>query len=690
MKSYLLLLIPCIAAGGDLPVCGFPPSKVAAELKLEERAKAVPQSAHIRDYILKMSEEPHEAGSPRSKEVAEYALGLLRQFGLAADIEVYEALMPRPVERTLEMTAPVSYRAGLKEVVISSDKDSGDAHQLPLFNAYSADGDVTAPLVYVNYGVPEDYAYLEKQKIDVKGKIVIARYGASWRGVKPKLAYDHGAVGCIIYSDPRDDGYFQGDVYPKGPFRPSGAGQRGSTVEMALYPGDPLSPGWASEPGSRRLRIDEVQTLQKVPVLPISADDARPLLEQLGGPVAPEKWRGALPMTYHVGPGPAQVHLRLKHDWSTRPLYNVVARIPGSEFPDEWVIYGNHHDAWVNGAGDPLSGAAVVLETGRSLGALVRSGWRPKRTILLALWDGEEYGLLGSTEWVEKHMAELQQKCVAYLNTDMYGRGTFGASGSPALLRHLAEVARDTNDPNSGKTILGDKPLEKFEIGAPGSGSDYAAFVHHAGVASINAGFGGPGLSGTYHSIYDSFDWYSRFGDPGFKYGVTLTQVMTTSILRLAEAPLVPYEFGALGKAVDTYIGELEKLAGSKLDSKAVRKEANALKGAAANYERRYDKTLDRVASATPERLSKVNLALLATERAELTPEGLPRRDWFKNKIYAPGVYTGYAAKSLPGIREAAEAGHWDEAHQQAEIVAGVLRAMRLRIEEAEKALKGI
>ena len=380
--------------------------------------------------------------------------GLLKEWGLAARMEVFEALLPYPKERRLEMTAPVAYRARLAEPAIPEDPDSGDANQLPTYNAYSGSADVTAPLVYVNYGIPEDYETLQKLGVDVRGRIVIARYGRSWRGTKPKVAAEHGAVGCLIYSDPRDDGYFQGDAYPRGPFRPPAGAQRGSVMDMPLYVGDPLSPGWASEPGSKRLSPAEAVTLLKIPVLPISYEDAQPLLANLGGPVAPEAWRGALPLTYHIGPGPATVRLQVELDQETRPVYNVIATLTGSELPDQWVIYGNHHDAWVNGGSDPASGAAVVLETARSLAALAKEGWRPKRTIMLALWDAEEFGLVGSTEWLEKHRPELEQKAVAYLNSDTNGRGFISAGGSSILEQFVREVLDDISDPATGKRLL--------------------------------------------------------------------------------------------------------------------------------------------------------------------------------------------------------------------------------------------
>ena len=499
MKWLLALLLPSVVFSADTAIRGFPPESLAMEHKWEEKVRALPDAGRIGRYLQRMSAKPHLAGTPASKAVAEYILGLMQEWGLDARIEPFEALLPTPKTRVLEMVSPKPFRARLQEPVIAEDKDSSNAGQVPSYNAYSGDGDVTAPVVYVNYGVPADYETLSKLGIDVKGKIVLARYGGSWRGVKPKVAYEHGAVACLIYSDPRDDGYFAGDVYPKGAFRPSDGVQRGSVMDMAIYPGDPLSPGWASEKGSKRLALSEAKTLMKIPVMPISYADAQPFLASLDGPVAPEAWRGALPITYHLGPGPAKAHFKLELDNSTHPLYDVIVRIPGTDFPDQWILAGNHHDAWVHGATDPASGAAPLLETARALSELLKDGWKPKRTIVLALWDGEEFGLVGSTEWVEKHSDELKQKLVAYINSDSNGKGHLGVGGSHTLEDFMQEVARDVADPVTGKTLL-DQVLAdatktvtaapaSFRISALGSGSDYTSFLQHLGIASLNIGF---------------------------------------------------------------------------------------------------------------------------------------------------------------------------------------------------------
>jgi len=706
LSAFLTAPLALHPANNDA-IRGFDAASQTEELKWEEQARAIPDAARVRAFIEKLSNQAHLAGTPQSKETAEYILGQLREYGLDAHIEQYEALLPTPRSRTLEMTAPVAFRAKLEESAIAGDKNSTDPGMVPTFNAYSGDGDVTADLVYVNYGVPADYDTLKLQGIDVKGKIVIARYGGSWRGIKPKVAYEHGAVGCLIYSDPRDDGYFQGDVYPKGPYRPADGVQRGSVMDMVLYPGDPLSPGWASEPGSKRLPLSEAATLMKIPVIPISYSDALPLLAHLDGPVAPEAWRGALPLTYHLGPGGTKVHLAVTMDNSTHPLYDVIAKIPGSEFPDQWILEGNHHDAWVHGASDPLSGAAPLMETARTLAELTRKGWKPKRTIMLAFWDGEEFGLIGSTEFMEKHLEELAQKLVAYVNSDSNGKGRLGIGGSHTLESFSMEVARDIKDPVSGKTLLeetlnrprrgrGDAPDAEappppgeFRISPLGSGSDYTPFLQHLGIATLDIGFHSENGGGIYHSNYDDFYWYSHFSDTTFVYGRTLAQVDSTVMLRLADAPLLPFQFGRFAATVGRYLDEIEKLPNQKrkVDLAKVRAEVALLAKTSGAFDNAYLKAVPKLASATPAKLAPLNELLFHTERDLTLDPGLPGRPWFRHRIYAPGLYTGYAVKTLPGIREAVEAGKPDEADQQAKQVAQVLRALNDQVEQATKLL---
>jgi N-acetylated-alpha-linked acidic dipeptidase len=719
--ALLAVVVPLLSQQAIAPIRGFPSEDWKAEHALEDKAKTIPAPARIHIYMERIASKPHQAGSPESKAVAEYLAAQLKDWGLEVHTEQFEALMPYPTSRLLEMTAPVKFRAELKEPAIPEDSGASEPGQLPTYNAYSASGDVTAPLVYVNYGIAEDYDTLRRENIEVKGKIAIARYGRSWRGVKAKLAQENGAVGCLIYSDPREDGYFQGDVYPKGPMRPELGVQRGSVLDMALYPGDPLSPGWAAEPGARRLPLAEAKTLMKIPVLPISYGDAKPLLEQLGGMVVPESWRGALPITYHSGPGPAIVHLKLDFDWSTKPLHDVFATIPGafSKDPqrDQWIIYGNHHDAWVNGASDPASGAAVLMETARTLSVLRREGWQPKRTILFALWDGEEFGLMGSTEWTEKHLKDLQAKAVVYLNSDNTGRGALSAGGSHSLEAFLAEVLRDISEPVGTHTLLDAAKLNSTATqrarsgqpgGAPefhllplGSGSDYVPFLDHAGVASMNLGFAG-GDAGVYHSIYDTLGWFDRFSDGSLVYGKALSQVMTMSILRLAGAPVLPFEFGSLERTVRGYTEDLQKLATQaqqkrpgSLDLRGVQLQLMRLDAASRAYEeqlalvtrRTLPGSADRSAPSA-DRFTKANEALQKAEGTLLSAGGLPGREWYQHQLYAPGLYTGYDAKTMPGVREAVEAGRWDEANEQARHVAQALRALTSQVEEATRLLK--
>ncbi len=665
----------------------------------------MPQQERLKIYMQRMAAAPHHAGSPGSKKVAEYAAAQLRDWGLDVEIEQMEALLPYPETRTLEMTAPVRFRAALKEPPIEGDPDTELDGQLPTFNAYSGSGDVTGQLVYVNYGLPEDYTYLEARKLDVRGKIVIARYGRAWRGLKAKLAQDHGAVACLLYSDPRDDGYFQGDPYPKGGMRPADGVQRGSVVDMAVYPGDPVTPGTASEPGARRLPRSEAPTILKIPVMPISWHDAQPLLAQLAGPVAPEPWRGALALTYHLGPGPATVHFKIDFDWAVRPLYNVIVTIPGTVYRDQWILYGNHHDAWVTGASDPISGASSLMETARVLSVLLEQGWQPKRTIKLALWDGEEFGLIGSTEWAEKHAAELDRSAAVYLNTDSSGAGSFGAGGSPTLETFLSEVMRDVTDPQEGKSLLdvareppalppgveraGPQAAREFHVGSLGAGSDYVAFLHHEGIASMNVGFGSD--SGQYHSIYDTIRWFDEFSDGDRLYGRALTEVMTTSLLRLADAPVLPLEFETLSSTVRRYTDEVRAEAprGSRrLDLSELTTQTSRLATAARNYETALAGVMRRPGPISPDGLMTVNQALQRTERTLLLEDGLPGRDWYRHSLYAPGLFTGYAAKTLPGVREAVEARDWDLANRQARELARAIRATAEQVERAARLLR--
>ncbi len=707
LPIFLLLFIVAARPTADEVLIGFSEAASAEQLALEDRFDAQLDPTNLENWMRELTSKAQHVGSPGAKENAEIVRDMLESWGYDAEIEIFHVLFPTPLIREVELTAPTQYTAVLDEPILEEDASSANReHMLPPFNAYSADGDVEAELVYVNQGIPQDYEELARRGISVEGKVVIARYGGSWRGIKPKVAFKHGAIACILYSDPRDDGYFQGDVYPEGPFKMKWGAQRGSVADMPQYPGDPLTPFVGAKEDTERYTPEESPTVMKIPVLPISYADAQPLLEALEGPVAPPSWRGALPLTYHIGPGPARVRVKLKFSWDIVPAYNVIAKMEGSDFPDEWVMRGNHRDAWVFGAADPTSGQVAMLEEARAIGELAKTGWRPNRTIVYGSWDAEEPGLLGSTEWVEYHRDELDAKLIAYINTDGSGRGFLGMGGSHTLQPFINQIARDVIDPQTGVTVLerlrarqrtngnastpktGDLPISPL-----GSGSDYTPFLQHMGISSLNLGFGGESSGGSYHSAYDSFEHYSRFGDPGFQYGVTLAKVAGRTTLRIANAETLPYQMGTFTHHVANYLDEVEDLA------EAVRTERvtyNELVSSGA-----YDLALDpkgdliaplakasipfvgledarnafselEKAAARADAAIKIaspsadlNHALARVERAMISEDGLPRRPWFRHQIYAPGFYTGYGVKTLPGIREAVEQELWDEFREQ-------------------------
>jgi N-acetylated-alpha-linked acidic dipeptidase len=732
--SFIFLGFECgtLAASSqsDPTLQGFSAADAQTEQQWESKFRTIPSAQIIRDTNKFLSAYPHNAGSARDKENAEWILKKFNQWGWKASIEAFYVLLPMPKERLVELVAPNRFRARLEEPTIAVDPTS-DQHQeqLPTYNMYSADGDVTAPLVYVNYGMESDYKQLEQLGISVKGAVVIARYGGGWRGLKPKLAAEHGAVGCLIYSDPRDDGYWQGEVFPQGPWRPRGGVQRGSVMDMVIYPGDPLTPDVGATKDARRLPLKDAKTVTKIPVLPLSYGDAQPLLAALGGPTAPPDWRGALPITYRVGPGPAKVHLRVISSWDIKPIYDVVARIPGSTDPDEWIVRGNHHDAWVNGSEDPVSGLTPMLEEARAFGELLMQGWKPRRTIIYCAWDGEEEGLLGSTEWAEEHADELRQHAVVYINSDSNARGYLNASGSPSLQKFINAVASDIQDPEKGipvekrlrfyrlthaKTDTDREALRngrELKIGALGSGSDYSAFIDHLGIASLDLGYGGEDGGGIYHSIYDDFYWYSHFGDPNFVYGRTLAQTAGTAVMRLADADLLPFDFKALVDAVKAYTGQvrdylrnerkqtrernmeiMEGVFTATMDPRKRRVPPHIqavppylnfapLENGVASLEHsadEYERALNDAEShgglkQSPNSLTPVNQLLRESEQMLTSGDGLPGRPWYKNELCAPGMYTGYAAKTLPAVREAVEQKDWTLADQQMMTLGAVL-----------------
>ncbi len=713
---------------------GFSTASATQQFTWEEKYDQILKPGNVDKLIKDMSARPHHIGSPGGKAVAEYIQKYFQDLGYDSKIEVLYTLFSTPKERILEMTGPVKFKALLSEPVLKEDATSNQTKdQLPTYNCWSADGEVNAELVFVNYGLPEDYETLRQLGIDVKGKIVIAKYGRSWRGIKPKVAQENGAIGCIIYSDPAEDGYTKGDVYPLGAFKNEYGVQRGSIMDMPVYPGDPLTPGYGHTQDAKTLTQKDATNLLKIPVIPISYHDAEPLLRSLSGPVAPDGWGGGLPITYHIGPGKSMVHLKLLFDWEIKPLYNVIAKLKGTEFPDEWVIRGNHHDAWVNGANDPISGMAALMEEARAVSELVKQGWKPKRTLVYCGWDGEEPGLLGSTEWAEQNEKELQQKAVVYINSDGNGRGFFGAAGSHALENFISDVARDVTDPqtrisilersrakalvsassaSSKKALLAKKSLP---LGALGSGSDYSPFFQHLGIPSLNLGFGGENDGGEYHSIYDSYDHYKRFKDPKFEYGVALAKAAGRATMRMSNAELLPFDFRSLHKTVSTYVTEVITLLDQLRESTSIENQLieegrytqasdptekyfpplpkeevpflnfASLQNALAEMEKACQslaQTMGKTELSASQK-NKLNIQLYQAEQQLLLPDGLPRRGWYKHSIYAPGFYTGYGVKTLPGIREAIEQRTWKEAQEQIEKTAAAITKFTLSLSNA-------
>lgn len=721
-------------------VAGFSDGRQSRQQEIEQRFDAELSADNLKEWMHQLAARPHHAGSPHGKANAEFMAAQFRSWGYDVVVTDYQVLLPTPKVRLLEMVAPTKFTASLEEPALKEDATSRQRdEQLPVYNAYSIDGDVTGELVYVNYGVPADYEELDRRGIDVTGKIVLARYGGSWRGIKPKVAAERGAIGCLIFSDPRDDGFFQGDAYPTGGWRSDRSAQRGSVSDMPTYPGDPLTPFVAATKDAKRPPFTEAETLTKIPVLPIAWADALPLLRAMGGPVAPADWRGALATPYHLGPGPARVRLKLEFNWQLVPAYNVIATMKGSEFPDQWVVRGNHHDAWVSGATDPVSGMVAVMEEARAIATLTQSGWKPRRTLVFAGWDAEEPGLLGSTEWVEDHADGLSAKVVAYVNSDSNARGFFSAGGSHSLERLVNEVARDVPEPKTGgsvgdrllaRTILTAPPEARtmarderaFTISALGSGSDYTPFLQHLGIASLNIGFGGEGEYGQYHSAYDSMDHFLRFQDPDLSYGIALAKVGGRAVLRLSEADLLPFDFTRSAARIATYVTEIERLVETVTSETAEhnrRVDEGAFALAASPYAtyvpptkrdevpsfnltplreavdrlrvaaRRFDAAATRaVAAPDAAALARANAVLLTAERALTRKEGLPRRPWFRHQVYAPGFYTGYGVKTLPAVREALEQRAWDEAREQIPLVAATLERYAAEVERAADALE--
>ena len=747
------LVVPSLSFGADQPAAapaalvGYSPRASQSEREWEAKFRAIPDPANLREYMRRLSARPHHVGSPYDKDNAEWILARFKDWGLDAHIERFDVLFPKPKVRVLEMLSPTKFTAKLEEPALAVDPTSNQkSEQLPTYNAYSIDGDVTGPLVFVNYGLPEDYEKLDRLGISVKGAIVIVKYLHSWRGVKPKVAAEHGAIGCLIYSEPQDDGYTRDNVFPQGPMRNPDGVQRGSVMDFAsASPGDPLTPGFGAIPDAKRLALKDAKSLTKIPVLPISYGDAQPLLAALAGPMAPDEWRGSLPIPYHVGPGPAQVHLKLAFNWDIKPVYDVIAKIPGSVAPDEWIIRGNHHDAWVNGAEDPTAGQVALLEEARALSLLLKQGWKPRRTIIYTAWDGEEPMLLGSTEWAETHADELREHAAVYINTDSNDRGILNMGGSHSLEQFINGVARDIEDPEAKMTVWQRAQLSAIaeaksaddrnelrqradlRIEALGSGTDFTAYLDHLGIACLNLGFGGEDEQGIYHSIYDDFYWYTHFSDTDFVYGRAMAQTIGTSAMRLADAEVLPFDFVDFADTVGMYTKNLEKLLADKqneirernqeidegmfkatfdprrptvapvkeeipphLNFAPMQNAVDSLTRSAKHYQQALAaKQASLGDDALAPKLASLNHELIESERRLTNADGLPRRPWYKHLLYAPGVYSGYGVKTVPGVREGIEQKNYAEAEHEIVRVAKALEDESAVIESAARELDG-
>jgi N-acetylated-alpha-linked acidic dipeptidase len=710
--TFLISVVISSGTEGSGNIHGFQPTRVEAQRALEQRLRDVPDAAQAEANLRHLTSEPHMAGTEASHRVAQWLQEQYRSFGFDAEIVSYSVWLPQPREVKLELTAPETKSLATPEQSFEVDKDTFDTRAVVGFNAFSPSADVTAPVVYVNYGAPEDYRDLDARGISVEGKIAIVRYGHSYRGIKTKLAEEHKAVGLIIYSDPQDDGYVVGDPFPRGPWRPISGIQRGSVLYTQLYPGDPLTPGVAATPDAKRLAPASAANLSHIPTLPINAQDAAVILQNLGGPQVPKGWQGGLPFTYHLGPGDSTVHIKLVMDYQQRAIYDVIAKLRGTD-DSQWVVMGNHHDAWVFGAADPNSGTAVMLETARALGELVRTGWKPRRTIVMCEWDAEEPGLIGSTEWVEANRAELQSKAVAYMNTDVGVNGpNFSASAIPSLKELVRDVTRDVQDPHpSPNRSIYDvwreramhprdeasgnaRPEPKSEtpgevqLSALGAGSDFCPFLDHAGIPSLDMGFGGD--YGVYHSLYDDFYWMKHFGDPTFIYHATLARIIGTVALRLDEADVLPYDFTAYASEIARSAGELASHAGQPGGDPAAAKavsEASAQLTAAAAHATKALQSLS-TSPLSPARQSELNRSLAAVEQSLLSPEGLVGRPWYKHTVYAPGVHAGYAAEVFPGPNEALERKDSVVFRAEADSLAAALRRAAARLDDVARLAK--
>jgi N-acetylated-alpha-linked acidic dipeptidase len=680
-----------------IPIPGFRDS--AAESAIETRFLAVPDAKLAEEHLRVLTQAPHIAGSPEDKATAEYVAKKFREAGLETEIVEYRVWMNYPSEISVDATAPAGVQMhGPTREHVDGDPLQDDPRVVTPYNAMSPSGDVEADVVYANYGSPDDFKKLDDLKVDVRGKIVLVRYGRNFRGVKSYVAEEHGAAGVIIYSDPADDGWRKGDKYPKGPWRPDTGVQRGSIGYMFEFSGDPTTPGVASVPGlsdSQRVSPERSAQMPKVPTTPLSYHDVWPLLENLGGPESPRDWQGALPFTYHVGPGPVRVKMHLKQDYQLRTIWDVIGKVRGSESPEEWVVAGNHRDAWVYGAVDPNSGTAALLESVHGIGELLKSAWKPKRTIVFGSWDAEEQGLIGSTEWGEQHAQDLAN-AAAYFNVDVAVSGPkFGASAVPSLKPFIREIAKAVPSPKGGtvydawrkssesaseqvitpQEAIGDirrapaaQGHSDVPVGDLGSGSDYTVFLQHLGVPSTD--IGSSGSYGVYHSVFDNFNWFKKFGDPDFRYEQQMARVYGLEVVRMAGADVLPYDYEEYGTEIGAYVDAAKK----KADAKFVGRSPDFSAAAeAAKHLARAGEAIGRKQRTAGSDTVKLNRTLREAERALLIPEGLPNRPWYHHAIYAPGVYTGYAAVVIPGVNEAIEAGDLERTRRQIAVLAAAV-----------------
>ena len=696
-----------VSSNSSASIFGF--RNAGAEDAFEKQFLAVPDPKLAEEHLRTLTQVPHMAGTAEDKATADYVAQKFRDAGLDTEIVEYKVWINYPLEISVDMTAPAGVTMhGPTREHVGNDPFQDDPRVVMPFSGMSPSGDVEADVVYANYGTPDDFDKLAKLGIDVKGKIVLVRYGQNFRGVKVFVAQEHGAAGVIIYSDPADDGWRRGDKYPDGPWRPDTGVQRGSVGYMFEFPGDPTTPGVASVPAlsdSQRVSPEQSAQLPKILSTPISYQDAWPILQHLGGPDSPREWQGSLPFTYHVGPGPSKVKIHLKQDYQFRTLWDVIGRIKGSELPDQWVVVGNHRDAWVYGAVDPNSGTAAMLESVHGIGELLKSGWKPKRTLIFGSWDGEEEGLIGSTEWVEQHEAELRNS-PAYFNVDVAVSGPkFGASSVPSLKQFLRDIAREVPSPKGGTVYeawqkasqpetpsatqspteaIGDSrrtPAAQVKgdvpVGDLGSGSDYTAFLQHLGVPSSDISSSGP--YGVYHSVFDNFNWFKKFGDPDFVYEQEMARILGLEAVRMADADVLPYDYEEYGKEVVAYLDAAHKRAETKFGAHSI--DFDAVDAAAHHFESAGAKILAKQRNP-PQDAARLNQALLNAERALIVPQGLPHRSWFRHAIYAPGEYTGYAAVVIPGVNEALDKGDSDRARQQ-------LATLAAALERAAKTIEG-